>query len=170
MIGVAASLQEDMSKDASCWNLIELIDDLRRNWFGCCRLVWPVAFSLYGVGSAGQRHIQAGFYGSGSSRACVDRRVLVNFQIRLVGIGGGLLLETRKPIIPVAGSSQMQCFCNVCLCFECQMCYSTTNQICYTPGSNNHMSSSTKRIGIFSDRETGPAMNFCRNKGYFLPH
>ncbi|KAM5554648.1 hypothetical protein ABKV19_022849, partial [Rosa sericea] len=83
-------------------------------WSGL--LLFPCAyFALWGsfTGSAGQRHRQAGFYGSGSRRACVDRR-LVHFQMRPVGIGGGLSLETRKPIIPIAGSSQMQCFCNMC--------------------------------------------------------
>ncbi|XP_061993138.1 uncharacterized protein LOC133710996 [Rosa rugosa] len=113
-----------------------------QSWSGL--LLFPCAyFALRGsfTGSAGQRHRQAGFYGSVSRRACVDRR-LVHFQMRPVGIGGGLSLATRKPIIPIAGSSQMQCLCNMCFCFECQMCYSTTNQICYTPGSNIHKSSS----------------------------
>ncbi|KAM5582730.1 hypothetical protein ABKV19_002920 [Rosa sericea] len=99
---------------AATANTIANSPPLPIGWSGL--LLFPCAyFALRGsfTGSAGQRHRQAGLYGSGSRRACVDRSV-VHFQMRPVGIGGGLSLETRKPITPIAGSSRMQSASVIC--------------------------------------------------------
>ncbi|XP_040361955.1 uncharacterized protein LOC112164217 [Rosa chinensis] len=99
---------------AATANTIANSPPLPIGWSGL--LLFPCAyFALRGsfTGSAGQRHRQAGLYGSGSRRACVDRSV-VHFQMRPVGIGGGLSLETRKPITPIVGSSRMQSASVIC--------------------------------------------------------